>query len=148
MIHHLALLVRDLEGAERFWSGVVGLPLVRRSERSIWLDLGGGAILMLERTAAVARSAPAWQEEAPGWRLCALAIRPEERAALEARLAAAGVAIAHRTDSTIYVQDPEGNRLGFSHFPEAAAESEPSRGAGESPEPDARGRGTSQDFSR
>lgn len=55
-IHHLALVVTDLEAMERFYSGVLGLPLVRRwrsaddsQERSVWLALGHDAFLALER---------------------------------------------------------------------------------------------------
>src|SRR5688572_20727804 len=54
-VHHLALLVDDLPAAERFYRDVLGLPVLRRwpdadgGERSVWLDLGGGAFLALER---------------------------------------------------------------------------------------------------
>jgi glyoxylase I family protein len=55
-IHHLALVVADLEAMERFYVGVLGLPLVRRwcnadetQQRSIWLALGHDAFLALER---------------------------------------------------------------------------------------------------
>lgn len=55
-IHHLALVVTDLEAMERFYVGVLGLPLVRRwhsddksQQRSIWLALGHDAFLALER---------------------------------------------------------------------------------------------------
>lgn len=118
MVHHLALLVRDLEGAERFWSGLLGLAPLRRSERSVWLDLGAGTILMLERTSAPARPARPFAEEEPGWRLCALQIAAADRPRWEERLGAAGVPIVHRTDYTLYVEDPEGNRVGLSHYPE------------------------------
>lgn len=55
-IHHLALVVSDLEAMERFYTGVLGLPLVRRwcgsddeRDRAIWLALGHDAFLALER---------------------------------------------------------------------------------------------------
>jgi glyoxylase I family protein len=55
-IHHLALIVTDLEAMERFYVDVLGLPLVRRwhgvddsLQRSIWLALGHDAFLALER---------------------------------------------------------------------------------------------------
>jgi glyoxylase I family protein len=55
-IHHLALIVTDLEVMERFYVDVLGLPLVRRwhslddaQQRSIWLALGHDAFLALER---------------------------------------------------------------------------------------------------
>jgi hypothetical protein len=47
----------------------------------------------------------------------ALRIEPSERAGWEARLAAAGVEVVHRTRWTIYFHDPEGNRVGLTHYP-------------------------------
>jgi hypothetical protein len=51
----------------------------------------------------------------------ALRIGAAERGGWEARLAAAGVPVIHRTRWTLYLQDPEGNRLGLSHHPDDAA---------------------------
>jgi hypothetical protein len=39
---------------------------------------------------------------------------------LRARLVAAGVTISHESAYTVYVRDPFGARLGFSHYPDAA----------------------------
>ena len=47
-IHHLALRTRDLERLARFYAEVLGLRVIRRSERSVWLD-ASGTIVMLER---------------------------------------------------------------------------------------------------
>ncbi|HVV52906.1 MAG TPA: VOC family protein [Polyangia bacterium] len=124
-VHHVAIGVRDLAACEAFYTGVLGLPVLRRwpaagapGDRSVWLDLGGGAFLALERAAA---GAPRPAEPAHGYLMIALAIPRAARADWEARLAAAGAAVVHRTDYTLYVADPEGNRVGLSHWPEAAA---------------------------
>ena len=58
--------------------------------------------------------------EHAGHHLLALRIRRDQRATWEAKLAAAGVTVSHRTAYTIYFSDPEGNRLGLSHYPEPA----------------------------
>jgi catechol-2,3-dioxygenase len=105
---------------ERFYSGLLGLPVLRRwpgdaGERSVWLDMGAGAFLALERTAA----APAADEHA-GWHMVALRIARDERATWVSRLAAAGHPVYQRTPFTIYARDPEGNRVGLSHYPEPA----------------------------
>ena len=56
-IHHIAVKVADLARAESFYVELLGLPVLRRwpmpdgkGERSLWLDLGAGAFLALERT--------------------------------------------------------------------------------------------------
>lgn len=124
-LHHLAIQCSRLEPCERFYREVLGLPVVRRGvdeqgvERSVWLGLDGGAVLALERTDGVAEERP-WRDPRPGLHLLALRIEAAERAAWEARLAAAGVEVLHRTRWTLYVHDPEGNRIGLSHHPEDA----------------------------
>jgi protein-L-isoaspartate(D-aspartate) O-methyltransferase len=49
--------------------------------------------------------------------LFALRISPRERQAWEEKLRAAGVEIVHRSRWTLYVRDPDGNRIGLSHHP-------------------------------
>jgi catechol 2,3-dioxygenase-like lactoylglutathione lyase family enzyme len=69
-----------------------------------------------ERGPTAAEAAP-WRVSRPGFHLVALRVEDRDRPAIEQRLAAAGVPIAHRTDFTLYVRDPEGNRVGLSHYP-------------------------------
>jgi catechol 2,3-dioxygenase-like lactoylglutathione lyase family enzyme len=121
-IHHLALKVADLARAETFYASVLGLPVLRRwprsdgsGERSLWLDLGQGAFLALE---CADGPAPAKDEGAPGIHLVALCIARGEREAWIGKLAHAGHTIYHQTDHTLYVRDPEGNRVGLSHWPD------------------------------
>jgi len=135
-VHHLAIKVRDLGVAERFYVGVLGLRVTRRwpaaggaGERSIWLDLGdensagGGdapflALETLTDAKAAADDPTVSGPERPGHHLVAFRIRREQRAEWEARLAAAGAVVSHRSDYTLYFRDPEGNRLGLSHHPD------------------------------
>jgi len=122
--HHLAIQCADLEACERFYRDVLGLEVLRRwprpegGDRSVWLGVGDG-FLALERAAAAPAGAP-WRDGAAGLHLVALRIAPGERAAWESRLAARGVEIVHRTRWTVYVRDPEGNRIGLSHWPDDA----------------------------
>jgi hypothetical protein len=39
---------------------------------------------------------------------------------MEAQLKARGVAVVSRSAYTLYIEDPEGNRLGLSHWPDPA----------------------------
>lgn len=124
-LHHLAIQCADLAACEAFYREVLGLPVLRRwpaeggGDRSVWLA-AGDAFLALERAGGPAPEAPPWGDGRPGLHLVALRIGPGERAGWEARLAAAGVAVVHRTPHTLYVRDPEGNRVGLSHWPEPA----------------------------
>lgn len=120
-IHHLAVVVRDLERGAAFYRDVLGLPELRRwddaagAPRSVWLTLGGGAFLAVEKAAADAPERPLG---APGWHCVALAIARDERAAWRDRLARAGVPIERESPYTIYVRDPENNLVGLSHYPD------------------------------
>jgi catechol 2,3-dioxygenase-like lactoylglutathione lyase family enzyme len=149
-LHHVAIQCADLAACERFYREVLGLEVARRwplepepaaasgtaatsgfageaapagpasgSDRSVWLATGPDAFLALERAEAPARPGP-WRDGQPGLHLLALRIGAGQRAAWEARLAAAGVPVVHRTRWTLYVRDPEGNRIGLSHHPEDA----------------------------
>ena len=121
-VHHIAVKVADLPTAERFYSEMLGLPVLRRwttpdgrAERSLWLGLGQDSFLAIER----ANEDDAIKAEgSPGLHLLALAISRGEREAWRDRLARAGAPVYDETEFTIYVRDPEGNRIGLSHWPE------------------------------
>lgn len=124
--HHLAIQCSDLARAERFYREVLGLEVLQRwprpegGDRSVWLAVGEG-FLALERAEHAPAPSP-WRDGAAGLHLVALRVPRGERAAWEARLAARGVEIVHRTRWTLYVRDPEGNRVGLSHWPDAEDE--------------------------
>lgn len=115
----------------------------RQQDRSVWLGSGDGhgTFLALERASAEPRTveSTAHDTERGGHHVLALRIAREQRGMFEARLAAAGVAVSGRTAYTIYFADPEGNRLGLSHYPDAVpdwgtaalAGDEPPAGLGE-----------------
>jgi glyoxylase I family protein len=122
-VHHLAVVVADLERAAEFYVGVLGLRELRRWDdtegrlRSIWCALGAGAFLAIERAE---REGPRRDEAAPGFHCVALGIRPDEREMWRARLTRAGVTVFRESPYTLYARDPEGNIIGLSHFPDAA----------------------------
>ena len=113
-IHHVAIQVHDLAAVADFYARVLGLPVLGRPrEGAVWLALGEGAVLMLEQGDEAPVQAP-FRDARAGLHLLALAIAPEERAVWEQRFAAHGVEVVARTDYTLYVRDPEGNRVGLS----------------------------------
>ncbi len=121
--HHLAIQVADLVRGEAFYGELLGLRAIARwadeagRPRSIWLGLPGGGFLALERSEGTPEPRP-FRDGRPGLHLLALGIRRDDRAALEERLAAAGHPKVAETAYTFYVLDPEGNRVGLSHYPE------------------------------
>jgi glyoxylase I family protein len=119
-LHHLAVVVRDLDRAEAFYAGVLGLPVVRRWDddagrpRSVWVELGAGAFLAIERAAA---PGPRRGDDAPGWHCVALAIDASERGWWRDRLSAAGHPVERESPFTLYARDPDGNLVALSHYP-------------------------------
>jgi glyoxylase I family protein len=121
--HHVAVVVADLARAERFYVGVLGLPVLRRWDeggvpRSIWLGLGDdGSFLAVERAEA---ADPTRTDQAPGWHCLALTIGRHEREAWRERLRTGGHPVERESSYTLYARDPDGNLVGLSHYPDAA----------------------------
>lgn len=111
-LHHLALRVTDCDASAAFYGRLLGLEEVARHQadgvvRSIWMRMGD-AVLMLEREIRGPGAT-----EGSGH---VLALAAEDLRLLEARLAGAGVAVVDRTESTLYVSDPDGHRVGLSTY--------------------------------
>jgi uncharacterized glyoxalase superfamily protein PhnB len=102
-----------------FYRDVFVLPEVARhftSEgalRSVWLELGGGAVLMIERTDAEPQAV---EGIGSGPFLLAFRIREDDRALWEERLERAGASIESRTEKSSYARDPDGNRVAVSFY--------------------------------
>lgn len=126
--HHLAIQVKDLPAAERFYCDVLGLTVVKRwpfedgraGERSIWLSVGAGEEFLALEACDADRPPTPFRDPHGGLHLLALRILASDRESWERKLSAAGVEVVHRTRWTLYVRDPEGNRVGLSHFPHEA----------------------------
>lgn len=111
-IHHLALRVTSPEKSLAFYSGILGLPEVRRQAdqgalRSVWLKTGD-VVLMLERSIAGAEP-----REGSGH---VLTFKVHDLTVWEARLSEAGIAVESRSAHTLYVRDPDGHRVGLSVY--------------------------------
>ena len=122
--HHVAVQVKALEDVASFYREVLALPELERHHgpdgrlRSVWLDVGGGGFLALERVDAAPSPEPAFRDGRPGIFLLALRIVRADRARIRAELERRGLPLVHETKWTLYVRDPEGNRVALSHHPE------------------------------
>ena len=120
-VHHLAVVVSDLQRAEAFYAGVLGLPVLRRWDdvggrpRSVWLALADETFLAVERASS---GEPHRDDGAPGFHCLALAISRDERERWRERLERAGHPVERESPHTLYVRDPDGNLVGLSHFPD------------------------------
>ncbi len=120
-IHHIALKCWDVEALAAFYQLVFGLEVERRFEdefglRSIWLRMGD-LRLMMERSEVGGATNRTFEDDPIGLHLLAFTIAPGERDMWRRTLTEAGCIIAHETEHTLYVQDPEGNRIGLSSYP-------------------------------
>jgi catechol 2,3-dioxygenase-like lactoylglutathione lyase family enzyme len=114
-IHHVAIRVADPVASLAFYSGVLGLPEVRRAEedgrvRSIWVR-AGDAVLMLERE--IKGSGPG---AGSGH---VLVLEVDDLDDWAGILELAGRTPIARTESTLYVADPDGHRVGLTVYPRA-----------------------------
>lgn len=118
-IHHIAVASLDPESLSVFYESVFGWKRVKGGNpESVWLD-AQGSILMLEKSSIPQRTiSAAFLEKYPGYHLISWSIPLEERSYWIEKLTQLGIIIEMETDYTIYFTDPEGNRIGLSHYPE------------------------------
>ncbi len=123
-IHHVAIQARDLERVAAFYRDVLGLAELRRwhtpdgSLRSIWLGCGEGFVAIEHAGQGALPSSQEFRDPAPGLHVVALRIDRDERDRIEAVLERIGAPVVHRTRWSIFVRDPEGNRVGLTHYPD------------------------------
>ncbi len=110
------LYVDDLTAAERFYAGVLGLPVdSRKPGLFCFLMVGDGMLLLFNADAAsVGREVPAHGARGPGH--ACLAVAEDELEGWSRHLAEHGVGIEHRQawprgGRSIYFRDPAGNSL-------------------------------------
>jgi glyoxylase I family protein len=123
-LHHVAVQVRALAPMVAFYREVLGLSVIAEHPgadgrpRSVWMGLPGAFLALETVTGPLPPPAP-FRNQVPGFFLVALRIRPTDRARVRAELERAQVPVEHETQWTLYVRDPEGNRVALSHHPYA-----------------------------
>lgn len=112
------LYARDLEAAERFYGGLLGLEVTsRRPGLFVFFRIQEAMLLIFDPDAAAqTREVPSHGAHGPG-HIC-FAVPEAELAALKEHLERAGVAIEHvhhwpRGGWSFYVRDPAGNSVEF-----------------------------------
>lgn len=119
----MAIQARDVEKVTAFYRDLLGFPELKRhlrpdgSLRSIWVGVPGGAFLAIEAVGGEPAELP-FRHEHPGLLMLAFRIPRAERTGAVEAFARAGVPLDHETRWTVYVRDPEGNRVALSHHPE------------------------------
>ena len=114
-----ALYASDLDAAETFYTGVLGLEVIGRMEgRHVFFRCGDGVLLVFDpaATSAWRGSAPAHGATGPGH--MAFAASGDDLEAWRTRLANAGVEIEAAVvwpngSRSLYVRDPAGNSVEF-----------------------------------
>lgn len=112
-LHHIAFRTGNVTALERFYVDLLGFAVrERKPQGSVWLE-AGPVILMLEPRGDAEPAIAAGTME-----LTAFAITPEERVSVRSRLEAAGIRIEGETAFSLYFRDPDGRRVGVSHYPD------------------------------
>ncbi|MCY1042179.1 VOC family protein [Corallococcus sp. bb12-1] len=121
--HHVAIQAKDVERVTTFYRDLLGFPELKRhlredgALRSVWVGVPGGSFLAIEAVDGTPEESP-FRHPTPGLLMLVFRIPREARGGVVETFARAGVPLEHETRWTLYVRDPEGNRVGLSHHPE------------------------------
>jgi catechol 2,3-dioxygenase len=110
---HAVLKVRNLERSEQFYTGVLGMPVINRTERMTFFSFGNHHDLAI---AAVGDDAPLPEQNAVGLAHLAFCLGRdfEDLRAAKALLDTHGIAtrpVEHGKTYSLYLTDPDGNGI-------------------------------------
>jgi catechol 2,3-dioxygenase len=111
---HAVVKVRDRERAEAFYSEILGIPIVARSEKMTFFTLGNHHDFAIY---TVSPDAPDATEDAPGLYHVAFKVGTslDELRTVKDELGAVGVtpydAMDHTVGQSLYIHDPDGNSI-------------------------------------
>ncbi len=115
-VHHVALVVEDVERTVRFYQDLLEFPLTDMFENRdyhgsthFFFDLGHGNAIAFFDLPGV--DIGPYAEVFGGLHHLAISVEPDRWAHLKAKLEAAGVEVAHVSGTSIYFRDPDGARL-------------------------------------
>jgi catechol 2,3-dioxygenase-like lactoylglutathione lyase family enzyme len=115
-VHHVALVIADVERTVRFYQDVLGFPLTDmfenrdyRGSTHFFFDIGNGNGLAFFDLPGV--DVTPYAEVFGGLHHLAISMEPHHWATAKARLDTEGVEYAHIDGTSIYFRDPDGTRL-------------------------------------
>src|SRR5262249_49823218 len=112
-----SLYASDLDAAERFYAGVLGLEVDSKVRgRHVFFRCGPGVLLVFDPASTSSAGGPVPAHGATGPGHVALAVEEDELTAWRERLRAGGVEIEAEADwpgggRSLYVRDPAGNSV-------------------------------------
>jgi glyoxylase I family protein len=138
-IDHIVLRVRDLERMTAFYCDVLGCSVERRREDlgMVHLRAGRSLIDLVDVDGTLGRAFAGPADASPALDHFALRVERFDAAALRADLSAAGFEVSDARENfgaegdgpSVYLGDPEGNRIELKGPPSAPRESGPGRGS-------------------
>jgi len=118
---HAAIRVRDLASSEKFYSGILGMPVVMRfpEEQELGFGIGNSSVFMVH---AVGSDAPAPDARTLGIHHMAFIVgnTPATLSAAANRLEEHGVRyehIAHEEHESLFCRDPDGHLIELYYWP-------------------------------
>lgn len=115
-VHHVALVVADVERTVHFYQDLLEMPLTDMFENRdypgsthFFFDLGHGNAIAFFDLPGV--DVTPYAEVFGGLHHLAISVEPERWAQLRAKLEAAGVHCDHVSGTSLYFRDPDGARL-------------------------------------
>ena len=110
-VHHIAFRTEDPEALSHFYENVLGLARIREQPGySIWFDLGA-SVLMLEKRS---EGEPSIRPDSMD--MIAFQVSEVQRQVLGEKLVQYGAEIEDAGQYTTYFRDPDGRRIGISHY--------------------------------
>lgn len=131
-VHHLAMICSDIERTIRFYTEVLGFPLVElfpnrdlASSTHFFFDIGNGNMLAFFDFPE--DPMPATRESVGGMHHVAISVDPEHFVSIRARLDGLGITYfgTDRVENSLYFRDPDGALLEITRDPLEEMEGKP-----------------------
>ena len=117
-VHHIAIQVADLAAMSAFYRDLLGLTETKAARDGVTWFTAGEIILMLEPVNGAIRD-EVFASSTPGLHVVSFGIDVATRDAWKEKFATRPILLERETPYSLFIRDPEGNRIGLTHFPVA-----------------------------